>query len=290
VTDNLLRPALLIALCPALTVLVFFLICRTRQTSQALNQPLFKQMRRRAAGESFRARLEDRDHQIHSWLIYLAVCPAIVGLAAGLIKVPGPVLPATLLCVSFAWSAVCAWKLLQLTRGRTDLTLEFDARRLVGEELNRLTAEGFEVYHDQSFAGANVDHVLIGPPGIFAIETKVQRKAGDSSSSEPDRLEFDGFRVRWGKGAESYGLERAVANAQAVEQWLKSAVGEAVATIPILTLPGWTIDPSAANQNVLVLNPKDIVRLCYSKTVILPEDLIRRICRQMDLKSSGQQP
>jgi hypothetical protein len=284
VTDNLLLLALLMALCPAPTVLVFFLIYRRHQARQASSQAPFQQMRRRPAGESLRTKLEEIDEQICEWLAYLAVCPPILGLAAGLIRVPGLVLPTALLSTSIVWAAVCAWKLQELTRQRTNYAMGFNGLRRVGEELNRLTAEGFEVYHDVPFDGFTIDHVLIGPPGVFAVETKTRRKSGNDLAASENRAQFDGFRVNWPTSAESFGLEHTVANAKTLEQWLTSAMGETIEVTPILTLPGWAIDYTATNPNVLVLSTKEIGKLCDSKTVRLPEDLIRRICHLMDRK------
>jgi hypothetical protein len=42
----------------------------------------------------------------------------------------------------------------------------------VGGLLDELRGEGWRVIHDASFGRGNVDHILIGPPGLFTIETK----------------------------------------------------------------------------------------------------------------------
>ncbi len=43
-----------------------------------------------------------------------------------------------------------------------------------GRLLEPLEAEGFRILHDRKIPGsrANIDHIVIGPPGIFVIETK----------------------------------------------------------------------------------------------------------------------
>jgi Nuclease-related domain len=43
-----------------------------------------------------------------------------------------------------------------------------------GRFLEPLEAEGFRVLHDRKIPGsrANIDHIVIGPPGIFVVETK----------------------------------------------------------------------------------------------------------------------
>jgi hypothetical protein len=44
----------------------------------------------------------------------------------------------------------------------------------IGVLLRSLEAEGFTVLHDLRIPGAreNIDHLLIGPPGVFVVETK----------------------------------------------------------------------------------------------------------------------
>jgi Nuclease-related domain len=42
----------------------------------------------------------------------------------------------------------------------------------VGELLEGLTERGWRVVHDASFGRGNVDHILIGPGGVFTVETK----------------------------------------------------------------------------------------------------------------------
>jgi hypothetical protein len=42
----------------------------------------------------------------------------------------------------------------------------------VGGLLEALDGEGWLVIHDATFGNGNVDHILIGPPGAFTVETK----------------------------------------------------------------------------------------------------------------------
>jgi hypothetical protein len=42
----------------------------------------------------------------------------------------------------------------------------------VGALLDRLSNRGWRVIHDVSFGHGNVDHILVGPPGVFTLETK----------------------------------------------------------------------------------------------------------------------
>ena len=42
----------------------------------------------------------------------------------------------------------------------------------VGGLLDQLASGGWRVIHDASLGRGNVDHILIGPPGVFTVETK----------------------------------------------------------------------------------------------------------------------
>ena len=42
----------------------------------------------------------------------------------------------------------------------------------MGALLAELGAQGWYVIHDASFGNGNVDHIVIGPPGVFTVETK----------------------------------------------------------------------------------------------------------------------
>jgi len=42
----------------------------------------------------------------------------------------------------------------------------------VGDVLDKLAGKDWRVIHDASLGRGNVDHILIGPPGVFTLETK----------------------------------------------------------------------------------------------------------------------
>lgn len=42
----------------------------------------------------------------------------------------------------------------------------------VGRLLDGLASRGWRVIHDATLGNGNVDHILIGPPGVFTVETK----------------------------------------------------------------------------------------------------------------------
>jgi Nuclease-related domain len=86
--------------------------------------------------------------------------------------------------------------------------LGFDARSLrwlwgaageewTAEELSRLGA-GWQVFHDIPDGGGNWDHVVVGPSGVFAIDSKnlSQPATVDERGLRAGRLRFEGRTSR----------------------------------------------------------------------------------------------
>ena len=71
--------------------------------------------------------------------------------------------------------AAAAWACRKISRTlstRRKLKRERDGKRLVGKILNRLQQRGYWVFHDAAGTPANIDHVVIGPGGVFTVCTK----------------------------------------------------------------------------------------------------------------------
>jgi hypothetical protein len=55
-----------------------------------------------------------------------------------------------------------------------------EGEEVVGEVLEGLIADGWQVIHDVSFGRGNIDHVVVGPGGLFTVEVidRVPAKRG----------------------------------------------------------------------------------------------------------------
>lgn len=96
-----------------------------------------------------------------------------------------------LLFISAIFSVVAGLKLRSTLYEYRRCRLGYLGERAVGHHLNRLAADGYRVYHDLQFEGFNIDHVLVGPSGVYSVETKTFKKG-----------EGQGFpyrRLRWPK-------------------------------------------------------------------------------------------
>jgi hypothetical protein len=281
---RLLNSLVWLACCGTPLFIAFFVMFRKRQQWRARRQHPFREFKRRPAGESLRLKLIELDDKLVDRLILFISVPAMLWTIGPILPKAGWVLLVLAVLISSPWVAVFGRKIYRLDRERSDYQLGFDGERFVGEALTPLVAQGFEIYHDVPFEGFNIDHVLVGPPGVFAVETKTRRKPVDETGAKEYRVEFDGTKLQWPWGPEAHDVEQAVNNARSLAQWLGGAVGESIYVASILTLPGWLVDRTAPPTRVHVVNPKEIIKVCGSKQAELGDILIRRICHQLDQK------
>src|SRR5688572_11573059 len=106
---------------------------------------------------------------------------------------PNPLLYTVLAVLALGYAAlriVRAWPAIKA------LKLGRDGERAVGQYLERLREKGYQVFHDVIGDGFNVDHVLIGPGGVFTVETKTFSKPVNGAPKilfDGDTLRVDGF-------------------------------------------------------------------------------------------------
>jgi hypothetical protein len=98
------------------------------------------------------------------------------------------------------------------------LRLGRDGEKVVGQFLETLREQGYRIFHDVVGDGFNVDHILIGPAGIFTVETKTHSKP----SGNP-QIVFDGETIR----IDGFEPDRdPVVQARAQASWLRELLNE----------------------------------------------------------------
>jgi len=143
------------------------------------------------------------------------------------------------------WVAIALRRLLKRFGKIRVLRLAYECELAVGQELDQLMRFGFRVFHDVQADKFNVDHFVVGPAGVFAVETKGRSKrSGDRAgagktayrvSYQRGILEFPGW-------SESEPPKQAARQAVWAGKWLSEAVGFAVPVKPVVVLPGWYIE------------------------------------------------
>jgi hypothetical protein len=119
----------------------------------------------RAAGQHARSTVVRLRLRTLVTLGVLAVATAALGRAFGLRDVRFLGSEVALLAGIFVISRYVLPLVERRDRGAT-------AEEHVGSLLEQLPASSWYVIHDASFGRGNIDHILIGPPGLFTVETK----------------------------------------------------------------------------------------------------------------------
>src|SRR5690606_36569578 len=84
-----------------------------------------------------------------------------------------------------------------------------DAEVAIGQELNRLMLQGAIVFHDVPGEQFNLDHVVVCPSGVFAIETKGYTKLNGKGGCAEATVEYDGKTLQFPTWASCGPLEQA---------------------------------------------------------------------------------
>ncbi len=237
----------------------------------------------RGPGESLQKKLADLEDQ-YSEALAMAFCVPLVCTSMFLIGRHQP--NAVTLGVSagifggIALAVICR-RISRLLDEKRNYRLGLLGERAVGEELNQLMLTGCRVFHDVPNAPhGNIDHVLIAPSGVYAVETKGRRKK-ESAGTDAHRVIFDGCSLRFGAGPrENKCLEQAKQQAHRLSDWLSKAVGEAVQVRPVLALPGWFVERKGRGE-VIVVSGRAVKTLLPGPVALDPA-MVRRIDHQLD--------
>lgn len=168
--------------------------------------------------------------------------------------------------------AAVAWRRINATRRQlTTYKLGRDGERVTAELLDELRATGHKIYHDIQTGQGNIDHVIVGPKGIFTVETKTRSKSpNDTITYDGERITIDGYSPTPDP------LNQAKAQAKWLHERIKTQTGRQLPITPTIVYPAWYIhyltNPTTAqvkvyNPNALItfinrqpdtLNPQDI--------------------------------
>ena len=174
------------------------------------------------------------------------------------------------------------FKMVRLLNLRRSTRLGYEGEVATGQELNQMMLQGYHVYHDFVADKFNIDHIVVGPAGVFAVETKARVKPTSDNRSADTKVTYDGKCIHFPKWKEVKPLEQAKAQAVWLERWLSSATGEKAQVRPVVVLPGWYVTRTSAD-GILVINPKQF--LSIAKPIngnTLDDRRIKSIVHQID--------
>ncbi len=264
-------------------VCVAFWIRRKRRGRRS---PLTVQMLR-APGESLSGQIEKISEDIDTYLVMSTVTPLLCFSTylstyyLGNTKISW----VPFFIVGIASTVFCCVKISVLLKRRSNFSLGLDCERAVGEELNQLMLNGYRVFHDFPAEKFNIDHIVIGSNGVFAVETKgrAKPKKGDVN------IIFDGQGLQFPTHYEEDPFDQAKRQAVWLAKWLTSAVGAEISVRPVLVLPGWYIERKKPGMLIYNgKNPQSVYKIKGDST--LSDEMIQRISHQIEQKCRDVEP
>lgn len=160
------------------SIAIAFLLRRKRGRRALRRSPLTKNLLR-SPGQSVREQLDEATSDLGFDVMGLALFPVLV-IALYLAQeqalgVRTATLSWLLPIYGGAIAVFIAYQVRKLIRAGhriDDLRAGYDAELAVGQELDQLMRQEARVFHDLPADKFNIDHVVICPSGLFAVETK----------------------------------------------------------------------------------------------------------------------
>lgn len=162
--------------------------------------------------------------------------------------------------------------------------------QFIGQILDQLSSDSIRAFHDMEIREPggkpwNIDHVVVTPAGVFAIETKARRKPRGVApdGQQGHKVIFDGHQLLFPAPmpADRHGLDQTLRNADWLSGKLRALNGCSIPVTPVLVLPGWWVEAKGKGP-VTVLNPKGLRSFLNGRTPMLSEERHRAIVNQLD--------
>jgi len=272
---------LLWAGCIPVGVLLVVVVFERWRRKRAGERPPLSEKLLRPAGYSLQRKLEDLDDAFNFWFIGTFMCSllAVGGFSSTPADTVGRIIFLTVFGLGAAGCTVMAWrKLLDIRSYRMGLLGE----QAMAEQLQCLLPLGCQVFHDVPGDGKwNIDHVVVGPAGVFAIETKYRTKQPGKAGERDHEAVFDGNVIRFPFGYDASAPEQANRNARWLANTLSKATGERVTVQPIVALPGWWVTLKT-NSDLKVLSGKQVPTFIAKEPAQLSEKAIQQISYQLE--------
>jgi hypothetical protein len=179
---------------------------------------------------------------------------------------------------------------LKLIRERRMARLGYEGQIAVGRELDRLVLQGNHVYHDFPAENSNIDHLVVGRSGIFAVASGAHSKPAAVKHIDDATVEYDGKILMFPNGDDYNTIVQAERQASWISEWISRAVGQQVAARAIVALPGWFVKRTSPD-GISVVNPNQFPSLFrHIKPRFLTDEMITQITALIEQKCRDEKP
>jgi len=263
------------------------------RTQRARRQTPLTRNLLRGPGQSLRAAIDDLTFDLVAYFGMLSGVPLLfyaMYLERRLLGASKPVVEIALAVTLVIVVAYIIRKLVRTLSRLRRLRLGLEGEMAAGQELDQLMLEGYRVFHDVPGNGFNIDHVVVGRNGVFAIETKTRSKPLKDDGKAERHVEYTGGALIFPHYRSTKPLAQAEYQAKWMHEWLSAAVGKSVLVMPLVALPGWYIN-RGEHTRIPVFNPlKCAAYFRHVGTAELSHDLQQQIAHQLDQRCRDVAP
>lgn len=161
----------------------------------------------------------------------------------------------------------------------------------VGQELERLIrpeAHPYFVFHDVPTDSTTIDHVVVTPHGIFAVQVSARTPPLDINGEPRTTVVVAGQRLRFPGWRERQSLAHARLAAAWCRQWLAHRSLGNVSVQGVLVLPGWNVEIDKPPGEIMVVDGQGLAAL-LDDTSLQPmdDDTHQRVVQALDRRVKG---
>jgi hypothetical protein len=164
----------------------------------------------------------------------------------------------------------------------------------VAEKLSdrEIAAAGYVVFHDLQVESGNdkwnVDHVVVGPGGVFVLETKARSKRKATRKQNEGYVIYDGKSLQFPWCVDWKAVPQVERNANWVRELIKKVAPDGILVQPVIVVPGWYVESlgdfpvKVMPATYLVGYLKGAKRVYSAKEVGAIADKVERECRDLE--------
>ncbi len=233
--------------------MVFLLACRSWDAlaRKLSGHPSFADSIMSEAAQRFRDQIRVLSHRQSTYLGALLVFVVMYVAASAFDSPPlfdgypewqlylflGALVAAALFAAYQLTVTILAWRQLKFLR---------DANIAIGHQLQWISSGHGRVFHDVPVADSVVDHVMVGPAGVYAINV-VARRAPRSGE-----IRLSGDEVQFRPARKPYDISDIDAATAALAHELSKQIGQNIRVRSVIAVPGWDVSAQTGSEHLLV--------------------------------------
>ncbi len=186
--------------------------------------------------------------------------------------------PYALLCLAIVLTGALVIVFGRLRQQFRNLNRGEQGELTVAAALDELRALGYRIFHDLRREKFNIDHVVVGPGGVFAVETKFRSGEGEIEFRNGEGIFVGGFPE------EKDSLKQARGNAKEVNKLIQENCRRFEWVTPLVVFVGdWKVKNNWQTTDARVFTPPRLIkyigeqqpRLTKSEIILIASHLER---------------